>query len=84
MASTASTTTSAQVLAAGSNRRVILCNTDANACYVLVGAGTASATNMSFSLAQNENAAFDCDEQINAVWAADGSGYLFVTAISKG
>ena len=83
MPSTNSTTTSAQVLAPGSDRRVILCNTDANACYILIGSGTASASNLSFVLATNENAELNCDEAIQAVWAADGSGVLAVTTLAR-
>lgn len=76
-------TTSVQALAPGSDRRVILCNTDANAAYVLIGSGTASATNLSFVLVQNDNAELNCDEAIQVVWAADGTGHLAVTTLSN-
>ena len=78
----ASSATSATVLAAGARAAVILCNSDANDCYVLLDAGTASASNMSFILPSKANSRIP-DEYVNgaisAVWAADGSGYLHIT-----
>ena len=83
MPATASSTTSATALAAGKSRKgVLLCNSDANDAYVLLGDGTASASNLSFVLAAKENAlvpqGFE-NHAVNVVWAADGSGYLHVT-----
>jgi hypothetical protein len=81
----ASTTTSAEALAAGTNRNVVLENSDANAAYVLLGSGTASSSNKSFTLAQNANAFLGrYDGPINVVWAGDGSGSLHVTTYSRG
>jgi hypothetical protein len=82
----ASSTTSAVVLAEGNDRKaVILCNTDANACYALFDRGTASASNLSVSIAANDSIQVpkefvNC--AISAVWAADGSGSLFITTRS--
>jgi hypothetical protein len=78
----ASSATSATVLAAGARAGVILCNSDANDCYVLLDDGTAAANNMSFILTAKSNAAVPkeyVNGEINAIWAADGSGYLHIT-----
>ena len=81
----ASSTTAAVALTAGSNRNVILENSDANSVYILLDSGTASATNKSFTLASNANAFLGrYDGPISAVWAADGSGSLHVTTYSLG
>jgi hypothetical protein len=80
---TASSTTSAVVLAAGNDREtVILCNSDANDCYILLESGTAAASNMSLILEPKANAQVPqeyVNGAISAVWAADGSGYLHIT-----
>lgn len=77
----ASSTTSARAVAQDGGRQgLVLENSDANRAYILLGPGTASATNYSFSLAQNENASLlGCREQVNVIWAADGTGSLLVT-----
>lgn len=76
----ASSTTSTKVLDDGEPRNIIFHNSDANRVYVLLAAGTASAANHSFSLAENENALIERHSgEVNAVWAVDGSGYLHVT-----
>lgn len=79
----ASSATSAQVLAPDVSReKVILCNSDANDCYVLLESGTASASNMSFILATKANAEIPqeyVNGAITAVWAAGGAGYLHIT-----
>ena len=79
----ASSGTSAVVLAADPAREgIILCNSDANDCYVLLESGTASASNMSFIVEPKANAEVPHDYvngAISAVWAADGSGYLHIT-----
>ena len=86
MATVASTTTSTTLLAAHDSnlaRRnaVVVQNDDANRLYVLLGTGTASSTNYSFSLAQNENALLpDYQGALTGIWAADGSGNAQVTA----
>lgn len=79
----ASSATSAVVLAAASDREaIVMCNSDANDCYVLFESGTASASNMSLLIASGESVQIP-QEYVNgafsAVWAADGSGYLHIT-----
>lgn len=80
----ASAASSTQLLAPDSAREsVIICNDDANRLYVLLDSGTASATNYSFSLAQNENARLEGAEargEIKGIWASDGSGNAYLTA----
>ncbi len=81
----ASAAASTLLLASGSNRNVIIENSDANALYVLLDSGTASATNKSFTLAQNANAFLDhYDGTIMGIWAADGSGSAHITSYSRG
>lgn len=80
--SVASSTTSAALLAAGQRRAVLIANSDANRLYILLDEGTASASNHSFSLAENESASVpqSYTGPINGVWAGDGSGYAHITA----
>lgn len=79
---TASSTTSAVVLNPGDREAVVMCNSDANPCYVLFENGTASASNMSALIASNDTIQVP-QEYVNgafsAVWSADGSGYLHIT-----
>jgi hypothetical protein len=80
----ASATSSTSLVAGNTSRKgLVIENSDANRLYVLLGAGTASATNYSFSLAQNENAGVygiaDYTGEVNGIWAGDGSGYAMVT-----
>ena len=59
-------------------------NTDTNALYLLVGPGTASATNYTVSLSSGdyyELPRFVAGMEINGVWAADGTGGAMVTTI---
>jgi hypothetical protein len=80
--STASVTTAngVQVVPARNRQTLIFENTDANRCYVLLDSSAASATNYSFSLATNENAAINnYHGEVKAIWAADGSGVLLTT-----
>lgn len=60
---------------------VTVTNTDANTLYLLVGGGTASATNFSVALAQNAHweAPYGFTGAITGIWAADGSGVALVT-----
>lgn len=85
MASVASSTTSASLVSENARRgSLIIANDDANRLYVLLGAGTASSTNYSFSLAQNENACVPgYTGAAQGVWAADGSGSAYITEIGK-
>lgn len=79
----ASAASNTQLLAPDSGRKsVIICNDDANRLYVLLDGGTASTTNYSFSLAQNENARLEGSEaqgEVRGIWAADGSGNALLT-----
>lgn len=77
--STASSTT---ILAANPDRLgATIYNTDANALYILLGAGTASASNLSWSIAANSQyqVPFGYTGIIVGVWAADGAGAAKVT-----
>lgn len=77
-----SSTSNAKVLDDDSPRAIIFHNSDANRVYILLGSGTASASNHSFSLAENENARVENHSgEVNAVWAGDGSGFLHVTTL---
>jgi hypothetical protein len=81
MAKIDSTTASQKLLSANSNRKgVTIENSDANRLHVLMDSGTASTTNYSFSLAQNDSAVLQFyTGELNGIWAADGSGSAFVT-----
>ncbi len=81
MAQVASTTTATALLAARGRRGgVIIENSDANRLHVLIGSGTVSATNYSFSLAQYHNAKLDdYGGAISGVWAGDGEGFAHIT-----
>jgi phage protein U len=74
-------TTSSTTLATVTGPFVIE-NTDANRLYVLLHSGTASATNFSFSLAQNENAEITAYRGVvKGIWAGDGSGAALLTEL---
>lgn len=77
----ASGTTAVQLLAANPQRRgFVIENSDANRLHVYLGSGTASTTDFSFSLAQNENAErTNFTGEVRGIWAADGSGYAHIT-----
>lgn len=81
----AATTSATQVLAAdGTVLARVLYNDDANRAFVLVGPGTVSSTNCSFSLAQYENAELEghaATERVSVIWGTAGSGGLNVTSI---
>lgn len=81
--SVASSATSAELLAAGSSRQMITVrNTDANTLYLLVGTGTASATNHTVALASGDYYELPHVRYagaLNGVWAADGSGAALIT-----
>lgn len=81
MATVASTTTSTALAATNTDRRgIVVSNDDANRLYVLMGAGTASSSNYSFSLAQNENAHLaGYVGPLTGVWSADGTGNAQIT-----
>lgn len=77
--------TASVALASTAVRRASLSirNTDANILYVLVGSGTASATNHTVALASGDYwempAAENYTGPVNGVWAADGAGVALVT-----
>jgi hypothetical protein len=60
---------------------LIVENSDANRVYVLLGEGTVSATNYSFSLAENENAGFPSRDKVSLLWAGNGSGSAYITEV---
>lgn len=77
-----STTVSGTILAANAARHgAVIFNTDANALYLLLAAGTASSTNLSVSVASNSSyeVPFGYTGIIVGVWAADGAGAAKVT-----
>lgn len=82
--SVASTTTSTTLLSPGRRTAFTIENTDANRLYVLLDDDTASATNYSFSLAQNENAIVPYQGKVCGVWAADGSGVALMSDLVTG
>lgn len=80
--SVASTTTSTALLAAGARTSVIIGNSDANALYVLIGSGTASASNASIVVPAGDTVEVPrawAHAELTGVWAADGSGYALIT-----
>lgn len=79
----ASATSSTTLIEAATHMRVIIENSDANRLYVRLDGGTASATDFSFSLAQNENAeVVGIAGKITGIWAGDGSGYAHLTVVT--
>lgn len=59
---------------------VVVENSDANRCYLLIGSGTVSATNYSFSLAQYDKARLDNQtDQVQVIWGTAAGGALLVT-----
>lgn len=82
LVSTASGTSSVKVLDPNASRNgLVFENTDSNKAYVLLGSGTASSSNYSFSLAQDANASvMGFKGEVNVIWAGDGSGALKTTA----
>lgn len=77
-----STTVSGTILAANASRLgATIYNTDANALYILFGSGTASASNLAWSIASNSQyqVPFGYTGVITGVWAADGTGAAKVT-----
>jgi hypothetical protein len=79
--SVSSSATAVTLSAATARTGLIVSNDDANRLYVLLDGGTASATNYSFSLAQNENAFIPhYSGPIKGIWASAGSGSARVTS----
>lgn len=77
-----STTVSGTILAANTNRLgATIYNTDANALYILFGSGTASASNLAWSIASNSQyqIPFGYTGVVTGVWAGDGAGAAKVT-----
>lgn len=80
----ASGTSSTSLTGAVGARKVIIENSDANRLYIRLDGGTASATDFSYSLAQNEKAeVMGYEGAITGIWAGDGSGYAHVTVIGN-
>lgn len=79
-----SAATSTSLLAADSTRYgFTVANTDANLLYVLLGAGTASTTNYTFTVAPNsDRTVSDYTGVVQGIWAADGAGAALLTVIS--
>lgn len=80
--SVSSAATSTSILAANTARYGgSITNTDANALYLLLGGGTASATNYSVKLFTDDyfEIPFGFTGAITGIWAADGSGAALVT-----
>jgi capsular polysaccharide biosynthesis protein len=80
---TDSVTTANGVVLATVTKPFIIENTDANRLHVLLDNGNASATNFSFSLAQNEK--FEVRTYkgvVKGIWAGDGAGSAFVTELT--
>lgn len=77
-----SSTTSGTILAANAARLgAVIYNTDANSLYLLLASGTASATNLSWTIAANSQyeVPFGYTGIIVGVWAGDGTGAAKVT-----
>lgn len=82
---TFTSTTSAQILAANSNRRGVVLSspsTNTGICYVVIGTGTASATAFSFTVNPGDiiNLA-GINNALTGIWSA-GSQTLYVTELS--
>lgn len=77
---TASVTTANGVVLGVVTGPFVIENSDANRLYVLLDSGNASASNFSFSLAQDENAEIRTYRGVvKGIWAGDGSGSAFLT-----
>lgn len=81
-APTVTASATASTVLATVTKPFVIENTDANRLYVLLDSGTASATNFSFSLAQNENAEITTHKGVvKGIWAGDGTGSALVTEL---
>lgn len=77
-----SAATSTSIIAANRYRSgVTVTNTDANTLYLLVGGGTASATNYSVPIAAGAHweAPYGFTGAITGIWSGDGAGAALVT-----
>ncbi len=82
VSSVASGIASVTILAANANRLgATILNTDANALYLLLNSGTASATNLTVNVPANGyyEVPFRYTGILKGIWAADGSGSAIVT-----
>jgi hypothetical protein len=85
--SVASTATSTSIIAANTSRQGLsISNTDANILYLLLGGGTASATNFTVAIGGATATAIGYYEvpygftgAITGIWAVDGTGAALVT-----
>lgn len=85
MSSVNDTASSTTLLAANVNRRLaVIVNDSTSVLYVLYGSGTASATNFSYRLEQNDTLVIDDGwfGQINGIWSADASGAARITELT--
>lgn len=77
---------SVEILAANDRRRgATITNTDANALYLLLGTGTASATNYTQALLTGEVFVLEQGDYrgaIQGIWAADGAGQAVVSELT--
>lgn len=79
---TASVTTANGVSLGIVTQPFVIENSDANRLYVLLGTGNVTASNYSFSLAQNERQVITTYRgTVKGLWAGDGTGHAFVTEI---
>lgn len=81
----ASQTGTISLLASNTNRKgATIANTDANALYVLLGTGTASATNFTATVAPNGyyEVPYGYTGAIQGAWAADGAGSALITELT--
>lgn len=82
---TASSASSAQILAANTGRRaLILSNSDANAFYGRFGSTSASTSAFSFIIASNATLQIAPApvEALQGIWSSDGTGYIGVTELT--
>lgn len=81
MPSFASNVAAQAILVTNTRNGVVMENSDVNRCFILLGPGTATITNYSFSLGTNENAKLDTtfDGPASAIWGTAGAGALKVT-----
>jgi len=85
--SVSSATSSTAIAAANPDRKGLsISNTDANILYLLIGGGTASATNFSVALSGATATAIPYFElpygftgAVSGIWAVDGTGVALVT-----
>lgn len=74
------TATSTQLIAANTSRKEVeFYNTSSGTLYLLKGAGTASATNFTVALGQNDYYRSTAQTAFQGVWSADAGGLCLIT-----